>query len=137
MLRKKRNNVEQKIHMQIVKWFELAYPKYFEDFHHFANERKCSVITGSILKKMGVKRGVSDFHLGVAKGGFFGLWIELKIDKGKLTSHQKSFIDRKMQRGYLAIVAWGFDEAVKIIDCYLKMSDTYFIDSKDVIKQCD
>lgn len=52
---------EQIEHINIVEWFNYQFPKLEPDFHHFANERKCSIQQGAILKRMGVKRGVSDF----------------------------------------------------------------------------
>ena len=52
---------EQIDHINIVNWFNYQFPELSEDLHHFANERTCSVQQGRILKRMGVKRGVSDF----------------------------------------------------------------------------
>jgi len=115
---------EQSEHINIVTWFHLQFPELADDFHHFANERKCSIAHGHLLKKMGVKRGVSDFFVGIPSGGYHGLWIELKVGKGKLSPEQIAFINRKNERGYLAIAVWGFDAAIEIIKTYLGSTGT-------------
>lgn len=110
---------EQIAHINIVNWFHYNFPDLTDDFHHFANERKCSINQGKILKKMGVKKGVSDFFLALPVGGKAGLWIELKIGKGKLSQEQASFIQRKLARGYEALAVWGEDAAKAVIQTYL------------------
>ena len=111
---------EQIDHINVVNWFNYQFPELSDDFHHFANERVCSIQQGRILKRMGVKKGVADFFLAVAAKGCFGLWIELKVGKNKPTKEQVEFIGRKNSRGYKADVAYGFDEAKEIIMDYLK-----------------
>jgi hypothetical protein len=115
---------EQIDHINIVNWFHHEYPDLADDFHHFANERRCTVIEGRKLKRMGVKKGVSDFFLAIPiqdKDGVFwsGLWIELKVGKGKLTTEQSAFIYRKLQRGYHAVAVWGEEAAKAVILTYL------------------
>jgi len=112
-------NPEQIEHINVINWFSFNYPDLADDFHHFANERRCSVQQGRLLKRMGVKKGVSDFFLALGIGGFHGLWIELKAGKGRLTKEQLEFIMRKRERGYCARVAHGSDEAKEAILTYL------------------
>lgn len=107
-------------HINTVAWFEEEFPELAEDFHHFANERRCSVMEGRKLKRMGVRKGVLDFFLAVPSSGYHGLWVELKVNKGKLTPEQIAFIERKNARGYLALAVWGHDAAKEAILCYLK-----------------
>jgi hypothetical protein len=115
---------EQIDHINLVNWFHHDYPELADDFHHFANERKCSMNEGRKLKRMGVKRGVLDFFLALPiqhKDGFWwaGLWVELKVGKGKLTPEQSAFIHRKLQRGYEAVAVWGEEAAKAVILTYL------------------
>ena len=114
---------EQIDHINTVNWFHYQFPDLGDDFHHFANERQCSVQAGRILKRMGVKKGVPDFFLGLPYGGYHGLWIELKVGKGKLSPEQAEFLVRKNQRGYLAVCVWGFDSAKKFILLYGQSSN--------------
>ena len=110
---------EQIEHINLVNWFNYNFPELADDFHHFANERRCSIQQGRLLKRMGVKKGVADFFLAVACNGNHGLWIELKTGKGKLSPEQIKFLERKTSRGYIAVAAWGFEAAVEIIKTYL------------------
>ncbi len=111
-------------HINVVNWFNYQYPQFSDDLHHFANERRCSIQQGRLLKRMGVKRGVADFFLALPCGNYHGLWIELKVKKGKLSPEQTNFIQRKNERGYLAIAVWGFDAAKELISTYLDSSTT-------------
>lgn len=107
-------------HINVVNWFHYQFPELAEDFHHFANERRCSVAQGRLLKRMGVKRGVADFFLALPLNEKAGLWIELKVNKNKATTEQVNFLTRKHERGYEAKVVWGFDQTREVILDYLK-----------------
>jgi hypothetical protein len=110
---------EQIVHINIVNWFNHEFPELADDFHHFANERTCSVQQGRTLKRMGVKKGVADFFLALPQYDKSGLWIELKVGKNTPTKEQKEFLLRKASRGYEAICVWGASEAKDIILDYL------------------
>ena len=110
---------EQIDHINLRNWFEHKFPDLADDLHHFANERKCSIAEGRILKKMGVKRGVADFFLALPVSGKSGLWIELKVGKNKPTKEQMYFLGRKSNRGYEAVCVWGFEAAREVILSYL------------------
>jgi hypothetical protein len=121
---------EQIDHINLVNWFHKEFPEFADDFHHFANERKCSMKQGKILKKMGVKKGVSDFFLALPVQNddgvwWAGLWIELKVGKGRLSPEQSAFLFRKLQRGYQAIAVWGEDAAKAVIRTYLNRGVEY------------
>jgi hypothetical protein len=123
---------EQIVHINVVNWFNHHFPELEPDFHHFANERRCSIQQGKILKRMGVKRGVADFFLAFPQNGLSGLWLELKIGKNNPTKEQKAFLERKSSRGYEAICVWGQNEAIDIILDYL--SEYLIIRDKNIRK---
>lgn len=110
---------EQIDHINIINWFNYQYPLLADDFHHFANERKCSPQQGRLLKRMGVKKGVADFFLAIPIDGYAGFWLELKVGKNKLTQAQEAFLKRKLSRGYHCKVCHGFDTAKVLISSYL------------------
>ncbi len=114
---------EQAEHINVVNWFNYQFPDLADDFHHFANERKCSVQQGRILKRMGVKKGVADFFLAIPLNGYSGFWLELKVGKNKVTPEQEAFLNRKTARGYLCSVCWGFEAAKELISTYLMHYD--------------
>lgn len=112
-------NPEQIDHINTVNWFNYEFPDLVDDFHHFANERRCGWQQGRTLKRMGVKKGVSDLFLAIPMQGYHGLWIELKVGKGKLSEEQIKFLERKTSRGYFAIAVWGHEAAKEVIKSYL------------------
>lgn len=72
------------------------------------------------LKAQGVKAGVPDICLPVPRGGYHGLYIELKRRKGgRLSEEQAVWIDRLNRLGYRAVVCRGWDAARAEIEAYL------------------
>lgn len=72
------------------------------------------------LKRQGLKPGVPDIMLPVAKCNYHGLFIELKYGKNKTTDNQVKYIDYLNKNGYLAVVCYGCDQAFDTIKKYLK-----------------
>ncbi|MHB0967410.1 MAG: VRR-NUC domain-containing protein [Bellilinea sp.] len=70
------------------------------------------------LKAEGVKRGVPDIFLPLARGGYYGLFIELKTETGRPTREQREWIRALLEENYLAIVCKGMDEAKRWIESY-------------------
>ena len=67
-----------------------------------------------------MKPGVPDLCLPVARGGYHGLYIELKRAVGGILSdEQKWWIDELKSQGYAAIVCHGAEEAIRTIKEYL------------------
>jgi hypothetical protein len=64
------------------------------------------------MKAQGVRAGVLDFNLDVARGNYHGLRIELKRRAGGTVSlAQKHWIAWLTSQGYLAVVCKGWEEA--------------------------
>jgi hypothetical protein len=72
------------------------------------------------LKAEGVKAGVPDICLPVARGEYHALYIELKAGKNKPTPSQKGWIKALKEEGNLAICCHGWIEAKNVIVNYLK-----------------
>jgi hypothetical protein len=72
------------------------------------------------LKKQGVRKGVSDIHLPVARRGYHGLWLELKrIAGGRIEPEQANWIELMRLHGHYAVIAYGFEDAKKYLEWYL------------------
>lgn len=71
------------------------------------------------LKAQGVKRGVPDVCLPVARNGFKGLYIELKTLKGKLSDEQRWWLEKLKAEGYYAVCVRGFEMAKECLEIYL------------------
>lgn len=82
--------------------------------------------TAAILKRCGVKAGVSDMFLPVPRGTMHGLWIELKAPKhmgkpaGKPSQDQLDWLDRMGEQGYAAVICHGWQAAAETIKEYLQ-----------------
>ena len=91
---------------------------------HIPNEGKRSVAYAAQLKRLGLRSGFPDLFLPLARGGYFGLFIEMKYDKGKLSKDQKKWLLRLKKAGYRAVVCRGADAAIEEIKNYLKCDAT-------------
>lgn len=101
-------------------WAQGKYPE-LDLMHHIPNGGRRSKSEAARFKTQGVKAGVPDICLPCARGGYHGLYIELKRTKGgKLSAAQKEWIDALRGQGYKAIVCYGFDEAREVIISYLE-----------------
>ena len=72
------------------------------------------------MKATGYKRGFPDVFVYEPRGAFHGLAIELKKDQGgRVSESQKEWLKSLEIRGYKAVVAKGYDEAVRVLERYL------------------
>ena len=72
------------------------------------------------LKAQGVNPGIPDICLPVARGGYHGLYIELKRRKGGRTSEkQDEKIPLLRAQGYRVEVCLGFQRAADVIEEYM------------------
>lgn len=79
-----------------------------------------NVITAKRLKAEGVIAGMPDILLCAARGGYHGLFIEMKRTKGgKLSEAQRSLHGSLRWAGYAVNVCKGFDYARQIVEMYL------------------
>lgn len=75
--------------------------------------------TAGKLKAEGVKAGVPDICLPVARNGYYGMWIELKAEKNTPTKKQTEWLGWLQDQGFWAIWCTGFEEAKNEIELYL------------------
>ena len=100
-------------------------------WHHPANERQLQLRVskkgavysplGMKLKRKGVKKGVPDIMIFEPRGIYNGLALEIKTKYNKPTPEQVHWCNELNKRKYLAKVTWSLDEAIDIIDRYLKL----------------
>ena len=102
-------------------WAALASKKYPELvlLYHIPNGGSRNKIEAANLKRQGVKAGVPDICLPVARSGFHGLYIELKAGRNKATEKQREWLTALEREGYQAVVCYGWEEAKKAIEEYL------------------
>ena len=95
------------------KWPELKW------LHAIPNGGQRNVRVAVKLKSEGVKRGIPDVCLPVAKKGYHGLYIELKAVGGRATKEQSEFIAFALDQNYHAGVYHGWEAAKESIEWYL------------------
>ena len=89
--------------------------------HAIPNGGKRSKSEAARMKAAGVKAGVPDMFLPVARGGSHGLYIELKrIKGGRVSAEQLAWMEELTREGYTCAVCHGWEEARKVIRTYLK-----------------
>ena len=71
------------------------------------------------LKLEGVKAGIPDLHLPVAKGEYHSLYIEMKFGKNTLTADQKDRKAKLEAEGNAVVVCYTCEEAINIVCEYL------------------
>lgn len=79
------------------------------------------------LKEQGVKAGVPDLVLPMARGGYFGLYLEFKAtapNDAAVSASQHAWIRSLNEQGYLAIVCRGHFDALEQIRAYLRLAPT-------------
>lgn len=110
---------EQQTLMEWAKIMEGRWPE-LKLLYHIPNEGKRSARTGARMKAEGLRSGVPDICLPVARGGHHGLYIELKRRKNsRVTQKQLDWIADLVAQGYVAAVCRGCDEAISLITRYL------------------
>jgi len=95
---------------------KLLYASANGGLRHIAVARK--------LKASGVKPGVPDLHLPVARGGYHGLWIEMKAMDGTVSDEQHAWIDALLAEGACVCVSFGAAAAIAMLTNYLRLPKT-------------
>lgn len=110
---------EQELIIQWADYMSIKHPELAMLFH-IPNGGKRDARTAAILKRQGVKAGVPDLFLPVPRGGYHGLFIELKAKGGRLSDHQERWIKALTIEGYKAIVCYGHEEATEALANYIR-----------------
>lgn len=119
-------SLEQKA---VLDWWSKAYPKYYPCLFAIPNGAQLAGNASqrarqmNKLKSEGLKTGVSDLFLMVARGGYHGLFLEMKA-KGKtkcsVSIPQWEHIHEAQEQGYYADWKAGAGNAIELLDDYMK-----------------
>lgn len=84
-------------------------------------------VVAAKLKAEGVEAGIPDMILPVARSGYHGLFIELKIpktalhEKSYLKPHQRAKMKELSAQGYLCVTCWGDEAVIEVLKWYLQI----------------
>lgn len=109
--------------MAVIEWAELQAGRWPElaMLYHIPNGGKRGKIEAARFKAMGVKAGVPDLCLPVARGGYHGLYIEMKRrEGGRLSADQAEWIGSLRREGYCAYRCDGCRDAQLVLEAYLR-----------------
>jgi len=125
---------EHDMQCQIVSDFARDYPDYVGLLFAIPNGAKLPYKT---IERKGVKirvapeaqkllaegllPGVCDLFLSVARGGYHGLYLELKIKPNKPTSEQIEFMARATDQGYHCEVIYTRQQGAGVLSDYLSL----------------
>lgn len=103
--------------------------------YHVPNEGKRQQGTGAILKAAGLRKGVPDIVLPVARWNYHGLYIELKFGNNRPTKEQREYMEQLQAEGYQTEVAYGFEQAREIIRHYLRRKNDFdLVNCEEAVK---
>ncbi|HMS43895.1 MAG TPA: hypothetical protein PKE69_26945, partial [Pyrinomonadaceae bacterium] len=122
------------IQIMLLRWFRLQYPNALYNAAQILSSipLERAKYAGK-MKAAGNTSGWPDIFFAEPRGGFHGLFIELKSDTAKVflkktgapaTDHiaeQLAVLERLRARGYKAEMCIGFDAAQKVIDDYFNL----------------
>ena len=109
----------------LMEWAHLSATRLpgVELLFHIPNGELRDKATAVRLKAQGVSAGVPDLCLPVARGGYHGLWLELK--RADHSNHpsalQHAWMARLECEGYRVHVCYGAAAAIDAIEKYLEM----------------
>lgn len=89
---------------------------------HIPNEGKRGPKAARDAKRLGLRKGVPDLFLALPRGGYAGLWIEMKSMDRKPTADQNQWIKRVNEIGYIAKIEFSCNDAVKTITEYININ---------------
>ena len=93
-----------------------------ETKHIFAIPNGChkSMPSAAKFRREGLRKGIPDLMVPVARSGFHGLFIEMKRTKGSVTSaEQLAWFSVLRREGYAAYACKGAADAIAVIELYL------------------
>lgn len=86
---------------------------------YLGRDQRGREIQMAVLKRMGLRPGVSDLMLAVARKTFHGLYVEMKAQDGETRQDQISFRQLVIGQGYKAEFCYGAVSAIETIKGYL------------------
>jgi hypothetical protein len=113
---------EHQLQVKVINWWSRACEGYklpVFALYHIPNGGSRHMLEAVNLKAAGVRKGIADLALDVARGPYHGLRIEMKRSKGVVSPEQKEVHQFLAGQGYRIIVAWTAQDAINAIDDYL------------------
>lgn len=121
-VRKGHRQPEMKIQAACVLWLYNERPETRGLFWHTPNELDRPDANASLIARRraeGIVKGVADCQLAIARGGYHGLFVEFKTDKGRQSEAQVAWQQLVEAQGYRYEICRGLNEFKALINDYL------------------
>ena len=113
---------EHQIQVAVILWsrsMSVRYPE-LDLLYAIPNGGARDAITGARLKAEGVKPGIPDLCLPVARGGSHALYVEIKTETGRISDKQADVIAKLTRFGNKVVVCRSAQDAIDTIMEYIK-----------------
>lgn len=110
---------EHQIQSQLVKLISQQYPDLL--YCATVGGARMSINQAKAIKRQGYRKGIPDLIFYEARGGFYGLCIEIKKKGGRPSPHQRAWIADLQRRGYQALICKGLDACVEAFEDYFNL----------------
>lgn len=117
---KKRDDPEHQLQCAFIEWLTLAHPDVRRVTWAVPNGVFCSITQARKLKKEGMTNGVPDISIMYPNSIYPALFIEMKIHPRKPSPEQQAMIIELRAKGFMAEVCYTIDEAMELINTYVK-----------------
>ena len=116
-------HIEDAAQAEVIRWARMrqATAPELELLYHIPNGGSRGLLEAVRLKRQGVKPGIPDLHLPIARGGYIGLWIEMKTATGRLSEDQRRIIAMLCAEGHRVEVCRSAADAVEVLEDYLRV----------------
>lgn len=131
-------NLESQLQQACIKYFDLQYPQYSQILFAVPNGGLRNKRVAATLKREGVRAGVADLFFAkpshytfsieglsgrnallLQPDSYHGLFIEMKVGKGKQTEAQIAFEKAVTAQGYAYKIVRTFDEFQDLINNWI------------------
>ncbi len=111
--------MEDNLQKSCVAWFDLQYRHLSWALFHIPNGGFRNQKEAAKFKAMGVRAGVPDLMLVIARRGYNYLAIELKVGKNKQTENQRWYQAKMIENGGKYVVVRSLDQFIETVTDYL------------------
>lgn len=103
----------------VIEYLRIKYPEILLTIA--PNGIKMTIGQAKKFKAMGYTSGTPDILIFEPRGIYKGLFLEMKKEKGgRVSENQKKWLKKANDRGYCAMVCYGFGEAQRMIESYFR-----------------
>lgn len=123
-----RNQPEHDLQVTIIQWCRLN-PLGYKSLHKiYSNPNQGyggddAKRRGRKMKAEGARAGVLDLFLPVARGGYHGAYIELKIGDNDLSPEQTAFVKDMITEGYKCAMCKSLEQFQNFIKFYYSLNN--------------